>query len=216
MTRIHVFAGWIAGILSFLAYLPYWSSILYPYLPERLKKLVILLHLHHEWDNVTNPPRSTWLIWMTVSFMLLASYRAEGAASQTLGVPIAYAICGVVTFLLSLKYGVGGWDLLDRICLGLALGSGIIWWLSGSPLIALLANLGVDSAGAIRIVRGVYENPKSESRVAWSLFFAGSAFNLLATDHLTFAIAAYLIYIFIACGTIATMVLLPRLRFKRD
>ena len=49
----------------------------------------------------------------------------------------------LVTALLSLKYGEGGWDRFDRNCLAASLVSVVVWWVARSPLLALLARTAV-------------------------------------------------------------------------
>jgi len=193
MSDIKTIAGWVAGILSFAAYIPYAWAIIKTRNSEKPVK----------------PNRATWAIWTVVGLMLLASYRSAGA-SFTIGVPIAYALCGITIFLLSLKYGEGGWTNLDRWCLAVAAGSAIVWWLTGSPLVALVANLGIDLVGGLPTIKKVYLNPASESCTAWTMFFLGNVANLFAVEHFTFAIATYPIYMFLACGTMVVLLFLKQ------
>lgn len=195
MPNITVIAGWVAGILSFAAYGPYWWSIF------KTRNLPI--------EKRVRPNRATWGVWAFVSIILLGSYWSVGA-NRTLGVPIVYAVCGLITFLISLKYGEGGWTKFDRYCLAVAAGSALLWWLSGSPLVALLANLGVDLAGAVPTFRKAWVDPASEDHTAWSLFFAGNTANLFALEKWTFVIAIYPAYMFVACGAITLMLYRPR------
>lgn len=196
MSDVKTIAGLVAGVLSFVAYIPYAWAIIKTRNDEKPVK----------------PNRATWAIWAVVSLMLLASYRSAGA-SYTIGVPIAYAVCSIIIFFISLKYGDGGWTWFDRWCLAIAAGSAIVWWITGSPLTALVANLGVDLADALPTIKKAYLNPASESRTAWAMFFLGNSANLFAVEYFTFAIAAYPIYMFLGCGAIATLVLFkPRMK----
>ena len=67
----------------------------------------------------------------------------------------------------------------------------------------------MDFAGAVPTIRKAYLAPHTEDRLAWALFIAGNAFNLLAVDRWQFAIAIYPLYMFLASGTIAALVLRP-------
>ena len=125
---------------------------------------------------------------------------------------LAYALCPLITALVSLKYGEGGWTHFDRACLGVAGLSAMLWWLCHSPLVALLINLFIDFVGLLPTMRKSFLNPKSEDRAAWTLGFAASAINLFAIEEWKFAIAVYPIYMVAGNGLIAA--LLYRRRFK--
>jgi hypothetical protein len=188
MPPFPVLAGWIAGALSLLAFVPYIVAIL---------------------RGQTTPNRATWWIWTTTGGVLLASYYFSGAET-TIWVAVSYFVASLATAVLSIPYGEGGWTRLDRGCL-LGAGTGLLlWWLFDSPVVALVATLGVDFSGAIPTIRKAYLAPHTEDRLAWALFIAGNTFNLLAVDRWEFAIAIYPIYMFLASGTISALVLRPR------
>ncbi len=188
MPPFSVLAGWIAGVLSFLAFLPYIVAIL---------------------RGQTRPNRATWWIWTTAGLVLGASYHFSGAET-TIWVPVSYIVGPLVTALLSIRYGEGGSTPLDRGCFAGA-GAGLLfWWWFNSPVVALVMTLGVDFAGAVPTIKKAYLAPHTEDRLAWALFIAGNAFNLLAVDRWEFAIAIYPVYMFLASGSIAALVLRPR------
>ncbi|MEK9158471.1 MAG: hypothetical protein AAB673_00525, partial [Patescibacteria group bacterium] len=119
MPELTAMAGKVAGILTLASFVPYIISIL---------------------RKKTIPNRATWFIWTVVGFMCGASYYSAGA-SHTFWVSASYMIGPLVTFVLSLKYGEGGWTRFDRVCLlvaGISLG---LWWVFSSPRIALVINL---------------------------------------------------------------------------
>ena len=141
----------------------------------------------------TRPNRATWFIW-----------------HDTLWVPVAYVAGPLVVAVLSIKFGEGGWTWLDRLCLFGAAASAPLWWLSGSPLIALVINLLIDALGALPTIRKSYYNPQGEDRTAWALGLAGATVNLFAIEAWSYEIAAYPVYMFVANATIAALVLVPR------
>ena len=157
----------------------------------------------------TRPNRATWWIWTTAGLVLAASYYFSGAET-TIWVPVSYIVGPLVTALLSIRYGEGGSTRLDRGCFAGA-GAGLLfWWWFNSPVVALVMTLGVDFAGAVPTIKKAYLAPHTEDRLAWALFIAGNAFNLLAVDRWEFAIAIYPVYMFLASGSIAALVLRPR------
>lgn len=188
MLDITAVAGKVAGIISLAAFVPYIIAIL---------------------RGQTKPNRATWWIWTVVGFMLGASYYSSGA-NHTIWAPVSYTIGPLVTAILSLKYGEGGWTRFDRCCLLGAGTSMALWWMFSSPLIALILNLFIDFLGALPTYRKAYHEPEGEDRAAWALFFAGSIANLFAVETWAFAIAVYPIYMFLGNGVIATFVFLRR------
>ena len=188
MPPFTVLAGWITGALSLAAFVPYIVAIL---------------------RGETRPNRATWWIWTTTGLVLGASYYFSGA-DTTIWVPVSYVIGPLVTAVLAIRYGEGGWTPLDRGCL-LGAGTGLLlWWIFDSPIVALITTLGVDFSGALPTIRKAYLAPHTEDRLAWALFIAGNTFNLLAVDRWEFAIAIYPVYMFLASGTISALVLRPR------
>lgn len=182
--------GLLAGLLSLAAFVPYIIAIV---------------------KGATKPNRATWWIWTTNGLILLASYYATGAES-TVWVAVGYFVGSLLTAVLALRYGEGGWSPFDRSCLlGAALGL-LFWWMFNSSIVALVTTLFVDFAGALPTIRKAYRAPETEDRVAWALFISGNTVNLFAVEAWSFGIAVYPVYMFLASGTIAALVLRPRLR----
>lgn len=184
MSDMPAFAGKVAGIVSLAAFVPYILAIL---------------------RGETKPNRATWWIWTVVGFMLAASYYSSGA-NHSIWVPVSYVIGPLVTALLSIRFGEGGWSLFDRCCL---LGAGLsvmLWWVFSSPLVALLINIFIDFLGALPTIRKAYYKPEEEDRAAWGLFFIANAINLFAVEAWTLATASYTLYMFFASGVIAGLV----------
>ncbi len=172
--------GIIAGIFSFCAYLFYIVAIL---------------------KGTTKPSRSTWIIWSVIGIILAFSYKASGA-ENTIWVAVSEAIAPTIIALLSIKYGVGGTDKIDIVCFLGSLFSLLLWWIFGSPIIALVSNLIIDFFAAIPTIHKSWLNSKGEDKFAWSMTQTGNLFNLFAIDKLTFAVLVYPIYTFIIDGVI--------------
>ncbi|PCI19189.1 hypothetical protein COB64_04065 [Candidatus Wolfebacteria bacterium] len=186
MEHIHIYAGWAAGIFSLVAYIPYTVSIL---------------------KKKTQPNRATWIIWTVVSLTMLFSYDAVGA-NETIWLLRAFALGTVITMLLSLKYGTGGWTRFDRGCLITAAVSLFAWWVFDSPLSALLISLFVDALGSLPTIKKLYHDSESENKTAWALFFIGSLSNVIAVNTWTFEIAIHPVIMFTTLSTIFILVFL--------
>jgi hypothetical protein len=151
----------------------------------------------------TVPNRATWWIWTVVGTMLCASYYAAGAR-DSIWVPLGYVIGPLATALLALRYGEGGSSHFDRACLAGAAGALLLWWLSGSPLVGLVASIAVDAAGALPTLRKTYLEPWTESGPTWSIFLLANALNLAALDAWSLDTALYPLYLFgVSLGMVA-------------
>lgn len=164
--------GILAGVLSLLAFVPYIRSI---------------------YRGETRPNRATWWVWTVCNGVLFASYYASGER-RSAWVPLSYMAASFVVALLSFKRGEGGLSRFDQGC-ALASAVGIaLWAASGSPLTALMINIGVDLAGALPTMRKTYLDPRSESLSAWLIFLVANLVNLLAVDAWTEPSVALPIY----------------------
>lgn len=188
MPETRALIGQVAGIVSLIGFVPYLASVL---------------------RKKTRPNRATWWIWTVVGTILCASYYASGAR-HSIWVPVSYMIGPLCTALVSIKYGEGGWTRFDRFCFGGAGASLLLWALSGSALVALIANITIDLLGALPTVKKAYAEPESEDRLSWTLFFVSNALNLLAVETWTIATALYPLYLFTICGIITMILLLRR------
>lgn len=177
------FFGITAGVLSFSAYLFYIRAIL---------------------RGQTKPNRATWFIWSIIGLILVFSYRASGA-EDTIWVPVSEAIAPTIIALLSIKYGVGGTDKLDIICLIASFISLLMWYIFDSALIALVTNLFIDFFAALPTIKKSICNPNEEDRFAWSMTQTGNLFNLFAISNLSFGVIVYPIYTFIIDGIITSL-----------
>jgi uncharacterized protein with PQ loop repeat len=167
--------GIVAGILSLFGYIPYIVSI---------------------FQQKTRPNRVSWWVWSVIGSVLVASYYSAGA-THTLWVPLAQLLCQIPIALLSLKYGEGGkLHQLDKLCLAGAALSLLLWWRSGSPMVALAINIGMDILGAVPTLRKTYYVPASEDLLSWSIFWISNTLNLLALEHLSAPLLAYPLYLF--------------------
>jgi hypothetical protein len=185
--------GMIAGGVSLGGFLPYVRDVL---------------------ARRTVPSRSTWLIWTVVGSMLCAS-AWRGGASETLWISGSYVAGPLVVFLLSLRFGAGGWSRLDRLCLLLSALSAVLWTITREPLLALWLNIGVDSLGAVPTIAKTGRAPDSESRPAWACFFAGALLTLVAARSWSLAAIAYPLYLF-AVSTVMLVFILGRKRRVSD
>jgi hypothetical protein len=183
----------IAGIITLGGFIPYWQTIC---------------------SGKTRPNRATWLIWTIVGTIIAYNYR-EGGADATMWVPISYVIGPLLTSILSIKFGEGGWTTLDRICLiGVAIGL-ILWWLYQLPFLTLGINIGIDFLGAIPTIHKSFREPYSENLFAWWLFWLGNVLNVLAIDRWELQIIIHPIYMLLVTTAICGCLRWGRLQAQR-
>lgn len=180
--------GGVAGLLSLAGFAPYLAAI-------------------HRRE--IRPQRATWWIWTIVGALIVASSYAAGAR-RSLWVPIAYAVGPLVVALASLRHGEGGWRRLDRGCIALAAGSLVVWYATGDPRVALVAQVAVDLFGALPTLLAVFRDPASEDRRAWALFCAGNALNLVAARPFTVGTALHPAYMTALTATVLALALRRR------
>jgi len=192
--KIAPIAGYLAGILSLVAFVPYILAIS---------------------RKETRPNRASWFIWLAVSLIIALSYRDVGADYAFI-MPVAYTIGSTMVAFLSLKYGTGGWTQFDRICLTGA-GIGLVMWVMfNSPMSALLINLFMNLLGTLPTIRKVYYQPETENRLAWTLFSLGNLLNLFAIEERVFAMVVYPVSMVFIVGVVTVLVLIPNRARRND
>ena len=168
-------SGIIAGIISMIAYLPYFYSII---------------------KGKTKPSRSSWWIWSLVGFIILVSYYDLGARN-TIWIPIVFFICPLAIAFLSIKYGANkGLKKLDLVSIILSIISLTLWGFFRLPILTLTVNIFIDFLGFLPTFQKSYQKPTEENRMTWILFFLGSILNLIALEEFSISIALYPIYMF--------------------
>ena len=172
--------GIVAGVLALSAIIPYTISI---------------------FRRKTVPNRATWFIWALCGGLIAGSYDAVGATDSR-WVPWAYAVGPFLVFLLSIRYGEGGWTLSDKVCLAGVLLSVAIWVGFKTPLVVLLMNLFMDFMGLIPTLRKSWCKPETEDRLAWTISVVANTINLFAVEEWTFAIATFPVYTVIGCSAV--------------
>ena len=154
------------------------------------------------------PQRATWLIWSAVAILLLRGLIASGER-EMIWVPWAYACGSSFIFLLSLRYGVGGWSKLDIACISGAALSLIVWKILGSPTVPVLINLFVDLLGFLPTFKKSWEDPKSERNIGWVLFTLGNLLNFGSVTTWNPLGTLYMVYMFVGCGLVTLLTYRP-------
>lgn len=182
-----VFIGQIAGVLAVVQVIPYIVSIL---------------------RGHTKPERMTYFIWFAVDAIAISSYIAVGARS-TIWVGLVYVCTGLTIFLLSLKYGMGGFSKLDIICLLLAVSGVAIWLTTNNALLALCFSTFASKAGYLPTIKKAYFSPETENTFSWTMCACTSLLNIFALTTFTPVIAAPIVIGAIFPVIVAYLLLFP-------
>ena len=180
-------SGIFAGLLSFVAFPVYYISVI---------------------NKKTIPNRATWFILTVVGFLIASSYYSVGA-EETIWVAVSYIIGPLIIFILSIKYGEGGWNRFDKSCLFLSGLSIILWFISGSALMTLMINIFIDFLGVLPTIKKSYIRPYTESFAQWLITFFASILNIIAIREWIFSIYIYPLYMLI----FNSLIMLPLLLF---
>ncbi len=173
MADTKVIIGVIAAVVSFAGFIPYLITIL---------------------KGNTRPNIVSWTVWMSLACISGITYYYSGAR-QTALVPAAYVMGDLLIITLALKHGKGDIHKFDLYCLA---GSGlglILWWIFHSPVVGLAASLLVHLVGSLPALKKAYQRPRTESRIAWTMFSAGIIISLFAIKQWRkFGIVLYPVY----------------------
>jgi hypothetical protein len=147
----------LSGVFLISGYIPYFLDVL---------------------RGKTVPSRASWIIWAFSTAILLFGVLGTGT-HEAVWVPVADAVGCFVIFILSIGFGTGGWSRTDQMSFLVCAASLVVWYLTGSALVALIMNLLVYISGYIPTIAKAWKEPRSESLAAWSLFLIGVLLNLL-------------------------------------
>lgn len=187
-TNMVQFFGLGSGFLTGISYIPYIRDIL-------LRK--------------TKPERASWLIWSLLGGIAFFTQTAEGAGwslwltgIDTLGV--------FFIFLLSLKYGVGGWTRRDLFAL-FAAGAGLLlWFFTQQAFLALFIIIAVDAIGTSLTVIKTYKNPESETFSAWCIMAIAALLGVFSVGEFNPVLLSYPVYIVLANAAVILAIIVGR------
>lgn len=147
------------------------------------------------------PQRITWGIWSILTTVAAVNQILNGGGYSSLYV-VSGAILVSITFILSMKYGVGGTSVLDRVCLVLAFGLVVYWIGAQDTRISTLLVVVIDSLGAIPTLVKTYRHPETETYIQWTLAGIAGLITVITVPRADWALIIYPAYIFTMNGMI--------------
>jgi len=180
--------GILSGILAVLAPIPYIRDI-------------FLLK--------TKPQRTAFFIWSVLGAIAFFSQLAKGASSS-LWLPGVETFVVTVIFILSIKYGVGGFSKKDYIALTIAALGLIAWYFTKEAAIALYIVIIIDLTGTYLAVDKAYQDPGSETLITWITAAIAGMLATFAVGNLNIVLLSYPFYVFLANAAVVVAILMGR------
>ena len=116
----------------------------------------------------------------------------------------------VIIFILSLKYGMGGYAKSDLTCLGIALLGIILWQVTQNPILGLYSAILADFTGMIPALVKTFYKPETESWYFYGLDVGAALFSTLAINSETLSSYAYPLYILLINLIMVLLIVRPR------
>lgn len=171
--------GIVAGVLGVSGYVPYIRDIV---------------------KMTTKPDRIAWLIW-TFEYTVLFFAQLSAGAHHSLWI-VGLQLAGViVTFCLSLRFGLGTFTKQTLIFMAGVFAALLIWYSSQSAALAILILIAVEAAGVVLTMIKVYKYPGSETLSFWVLLGLAGMLGIPAVGfHAATILYAYPVSLIVMSG----------------
>ncbi len=172
---IRLLIGIIATVLNIAGYIPYIRDIL---------------------RGKVKPQRITWGIWTVLTSIAAYNQVVNGGGWSSLFF-ISTTFLVAITFIMSLRYGVGGASRLDMISLFLSGGLLLYWVISRETRYSTLIAVVIDGIGAVPTIVKTRLAPDTESYPQWVFAAIGGLFTIFAVESGDWVLVIYPVYIFV-------------------
>lgn len=157
----------------------------------------------------SKPHRTTRLVLLIITGIAALSLLAQENRTAIWLASIS-AMMSSIVFLLTIKYGMGGWGKVDIISLIIALIGIIVWKLTNNPALGLFSAILADFSGVVPTLIKTYKYPKTEAWPFFAIGGAGSLLNLLSVRTWTIEEISYPLYIFLISYIIVLLIFRKR------
>ncbi len=140
------------------------------------------------------PHRTTRFVVLLIELLTVSTLYAQGNTTAIYLSGI-YTICSLVLFGLSIKYGMGGWEKSDLICLGIAVLGIVMWKLTNNPFLGLCFSILADFAGCVPALIKTYKHPETEVWTFYGIGLLAIVINMMAIEHWTISEVIYPVYV---------------------
>ena len=155
------------------------------------------------------PHRTTlFVIALLATISAVALFAAHDKVAIYLAA--ASAIQSTFLFILSIKYGMGGWEKTDLLCLVIALIGIVLWRTTENPLVGLYFAILADFAGMVPTILKTIKWPQTEILSLFVIDIIAAVFSLLALNSFKLAELSYPLYILHMNLVMAIIMVYPR------
>jgi hypothetical protein len=145
----------------------------------------------------TKPERATWFVFSVLGIIAFIS-QAKLGATWSLVFAGLDTLASLIVFVLSVRYGVGGWTFLDRVALAIAAVGVLTALLVREPVIALLGDILADISGTALTVYKTFRAPDTETTISWLITGTAALTGVLAVGSFNVALLLYPVYLMAA------------------
>ncbi len=182
------FLGGAAVVVGFIGYVPYFTTIL---------------------SGKTKPHAFTWFVWGLLTAIAFGGQIVGGGGAGT-WVTGFTAIISFVIFGLALFRGKRDFPLADWLCLSGCLLALLVWFLTDSPLGAIVLITLIDLLAFVPTFRKTYRSPESEPAATYVLSAIKFVFGIAALQSFSVLTVLYPASLVLTNGLFVVMLLVRR------
>lgn len=160
----------------------------------------------------SRPHRMTRLLMVVIGVLFYGSLLA-GHDTSGVWLALVSLVQAVIIWLLSLKWGMGGKDRLDFICLGLCVAGLGLWLVSGQSLFGLGMSILADLVACVPSLRKTICWPHTES-AAFFLLDTGAGLLIVLAGPFTWRAVLFPAYIVLINALYVAVICWPRAHDK--
>ena len=180
--------------------------------------LVFSSYLTYEWAMIkgkAKPHRTTRFVLLIINTLGFLSLYAQGDRVVVWFLGIC-AIQSLVMFLMSFKYGMGGWARVDIASLVIAIFGIVLWRVTDNPALALYAAVTADFAGMVPALLKTYRFPDTEYYLSYVFDLSAILLTGLAIRNGGLNEYLYPVYLLLVNGIMLGFIVRPKLFHKAN
>ena len=193
MIEYKLFLGYLAIIITFASYIPYFRNI---------------------FIGKTKPHVFSWLVWTFISGIAFAAQIVEGGGAGAWATGATTLIC-ITIFLLAIFKGRRTFDAFDWFAFSLALLGILLWRITNQPLLAIVLVTIADAISSLLTFRKGFYKPYEETMSTFALNSFKWVIAIFALQVFTVSTWLYPASLVLTNGSIALMILIRRKQLKK-
>lgn len=180
--------GFTAIVIGFIGYVPYFQNI---------------------FNGKTKPHAFSWLIWGILTAIAFFGQIEGNAGPGAWVTGFSAAIC-LVIFLIALIKGSKDFPLVDWLALAGSALALLLWYLTNSPLAAVILITIIDALGFIPTFRKSFYRPNEETTFTFSMSALKFSLGIIALNEYSIITVLYPLSLVITNIVFVSMVLTRR------